>query len=31
MEHGKIAEQYLLQGNQEKLIESMIERPWNAF
>lgn len=31
MEHGKIAEQYPLQGNQEKLIESMIERPWNAF
>lgn len=31
MEYGKIAEQYLLQGNQEKLIESMIERPWNAF
>lgn len=31
MGHGKIAEQYLLQGNQEKLIESMIERPWNAF
>ena len=31
MEHGKIAEQYLLQGNQEKLIETMIERPWNAF
>ncbi|MBR6125555.1 MAG: ABC transporter ATP-binding protein [Fibrobacter sp.] len=31
MEHGKIAEQYLLQGNQEKLIESMIELPWNAF
>ena len=31
MEHGKIVEQYLLQGNQEKLIESMIERPWNAF
>lgn len=24
MEHGKIAEQYLLQGNQEKLIESMM-------
>ena len=24
MEHGKIAEQYLLQGHQEKLIESMI-------
>lgn len=31
MEHGKIAEQYLLQGFQEKLIETMIERPWNAF
>ena len=31
MEHGKIVEQYLLQSNQEKLIESMIERPWNAF
>lgn len=31
MEYGKIAEQYPLQSNQEKLIESMIERPWNAF